>query len=49
VDVSAYINLADTIVDWQHESTQCLSGKVLIGYDFLSISKDRFVPVIPRF
>jgi hypothetical protein len=45
VDVSAYIALADAMVDCQHGSTSCLSGKHLIGYDFLSITKDRFVTV----
>jgi hypothetical protein len=44
-DVLAYISLADTTTDWQHGSTQCLSGKDLTGYDFLSVSKDGFVPV----
>jgi hypothetical protein len=42
-DASAYIALADAIADWQHESAQCLSGKDLTGYDFLSISKNGFV------
>jgi hypothetical protein len=45
VDVSAYIALADTMADWQHGSTQCLSGKDLTSYDFFSISNDGFVPV----
>jgi hypothetical protein len=44
-DTSAYITLADATTDWQHESTQCLSRKDLTSYDFLSISKDRFVPM----
>jgi hypothetical protein len=44
-DASAYIALADVMADWQHRSTQCLSGKDLTGYDFLSVSKDGFVPV----
>jgi hypothetical protein len=44
-DVSAYITQANATTDWQHGSTQCLSGKDLTGYDFLSISKDEFVPV----
>jgi hypothetical protein len=44
-DALTYIALAATMTDWQHESTQCLSGKDLTGYDFLSISKDEFVPV----
>jgi hypothetical protein len=35
-DASAYIALADTTTDWQHGSTQCLSGKDLTGYDFLA-------------
>jgi hypothetical protein len=42
-DVSPYIALADTTVIWQHKSVQCLSGRDLIGYDFLSVSKDGFV------
>jgi hypothetical protein len=44
-DASAYIALADATVDWQLGSTQCLSGKDLTGYNFLSVSKDGFVPV----
>jgi hypothetical protein len=44
-DASAYISLADATIDWQHGSTQCLSGKDLSGYDFLSVTKDGFVPV----
>jgi hypothetical protein len=43
VDASAYISLANTTTDWQHGSAQCLSGKDIAGYDFLSISKDGFV------
>jgi hypothetical protein len=44
-NVSAYIALADAMVDWQHGSAQCLLGKDLTGYDFLSVSKEGFVPV----
>jgi hypothetical protein len=44
-DASAYIALANAMPDWQHGSVQYLSGKDLTGYDFLSISKERFVPV----
>jgi hypothetical protein len=44
-DASAYIALADATPDWQHESAQCLSGKDLTCYNFLSISKEGFVPV----
>jgi hypothetical protein len=45
VDTSAYIALADATTGWQHGNAQCLSGKDLISYDFLSVSKDGFVPV----
>jgi hypothetical protein len=41
----AYIALADVTADWQHESAQYLLGKDLTGYDFLSVSKDEFVPM----
>jgi hypothetical protein len=44
-DTLAYITLADATADLQHGSTQYLSGKDLTGYDFLSISKDGFVPM----
>jgi hypothetical protein len=44
-DVSAYIALADTMTDCQHGATQCLSGRDLTGYDFLSVSNDGFVPM----
>jgi hypothetical protein len=45
VDASAYIALADTVADWQHGSTQCVSRKDFTGYNFLSVSKDGFAPV----
>jgi hypothetical protein len=44
-DASTYIALADATIDWEHGSAQCLSGKDLAGYDFLSITKVGFVPV----
>jgi hypothetical protein len=44
-DALAYIALAGAMPDWQHGSTQYLSGKDLTSYDFLSISKDVFMPV----
>jgi hypothetical protein len=44
-DASAYIALADALADWQHGSVQCLSGRDLTGYNFLSISKEGFVLV----
>jgi hypothetical protein len=44
-DVSSYIALTDATTDWQHGSAQCLSGKDVLGYDFLSVFKEEFVPV----
>jgi hypothetical protein len=44
-NASTYIALANATADWQHGSAQCLSGKDLIGYDFLSVSKELFVPM----
>jgi hypothetical protein len=45
VDASAYIALDDATADWQHGGAQCLSGRDLTCYDFLSVSKEGFVPV----
>jgi hypothetical protein len=45
VDALAYIALANIMTDWQHGSAQCLSRKDLTCYDFLSISKEGFVPM----
>jgi hypothetical protein len=44
-DTSSYIALTNVTADWQYESAQCLSGKDLVGYYFLSVSKDGFVPM----
>jgi hypothetical protein len=38
-DVSSYIALADAMANWWHGGSQCLLGKDLIGYKFLSVSK----------
>jgi hypothetical protein len=45
VDALAYIALADAMAHWQHGSAQCLSGRDLTSYDFLSVSKEGFIPV----
>jgi hypothetical protein len=45
VDGSVYIALVDATADWQHESAQCLSGKDITSYDFLSVSKKGLVSV----
>jgi hypothetical protein len=44
-DTSNYVALADIVVDWQYGSIRGLSGKDFLGYDFLSISTNGFVPV----
>jgi hypothetical protein len=45
-NVLAYIALADAMVEWQHGNTQCLSGKDLTSYNFLSIYKDDLCPCL---
>jgi hypothetical protein len=45
IDASTYIALIDAMADWQHGSGQCLLKKDLSSYDFLSITKDGFVPM----
>jgi hypothetical protein len=44
-DALAYIAPAIAMADQQHGSAQCLLERDLIGYDFLSDSKEGFVPV----
>ena len=44
-DESACIALADSLVDWQHPNATCLSGRDFTGFDFLSATRDGFVPV----
>jgi hypothetical protein len=44
-DTSAFVALADASVDWQYGNIQCLSGQDLLGYDFLSVTRDGFVPM----
>jgi hypothetical protein len=43
-DTSACVAMADSSI-WTHEDVKCLSGLDLSDYDFLSLSKDGFVPV----
>jgi hypothetical protein len=45
MDTSAYIALADAMANWQHGGAQWLLGRDLTWYDFLSVSKEGFVPV----
>ena len=44
-DTSAEVAMADASVEWQHGNIQCLSGLDLSSYDFISVSKDGFVPI----
>jgi hypothetical protein len=43
-DTSTCIAMTDSSI-WTHEDVKCLSGLDLSDYDFLSVSKDGFVPV----
>jgi hypothetical protein len=42
---STFIALAEAPVDWQHPNATCLSGRDLSEFDFLSTTRDGFVPV----
>ena len=44
-DNSACVALADASVDWQHPHATCLTGQDLSEFDFLSATKNGFVPV----
>jgi hypothetical protein len=44
VDTSTCVAMADSSI-WIHEDAKCLSGLDLSDYDFLSVSKDDFVPI----
>jgi hypothetical protein len=46
MDASAYIALADVTPDWQHGSTQCLSGKDLFAMIFLVSPKMDLCPYL---
>jgi hypothetical protein len=43
-DALACVAMTDSSI-WTHEDVKCLSGLDLSDYDFLSVSKDGFVPV----
>jgi hypothetical protein len=43
-DTSACVAMADSSI-WTHEDVKCLSGLDLLDYNFLSVSKDDFVPI----
>ncbi len=39
------VALADSLVDWQHPNATCLTGRNLSDFDFLSATKNGFVPI----
>jgi hypothetical protein len=43
-DTLVCVAMADYSI-WTHENVKCLSGLDLSDYDFLSVSKDSFVPI----
>jgi hypothetical protein len=45
-NASAYIALADAMADWQHRGTQCLLGRGLTSYDFLSAQRKVLCPCL---
>ncbi|WVZ82538.1 hypothetical protein U9M48_029792 [Paspalum notatum var. saurae] len=47
-DTSAFIAMADASANWQHGNAQCVSGLDLTECDFLSVTKDGFVPVVVK-
>lgn len=44
-DTSAEVAMADATFEWRHGNIQCLSGRDLSSYDFISISDGKFVPI----
>jgi hypothetical protein len=46
-DVSACVAMANSS-SWSHYNIKCLSGQDISGCDFVSVSKDRFVPVFVK-
>jgi hypothetical protein len=43
-DVSACVATADS-PSWSHYNIKCLLGQDISDYDFISVSKDGFIPV----
>ena len=44
VDASACVAMADSPI-WTHDDVKCLTGLDISDYDFLSVSKNGFIPV----
>jgi hypothetical protein len=45
-DASACIALADAPVLWTYETTMCLTGVDFSDYQFISINKEGFIPIM---
>jgi hypothetical protein len=43
---SAHIALADASVDWRYGNVECISGQDLSGYNFLSVTRMGFSPIL---
>ena len=44
-DASVCLATAE-VVDWEHPKATCLTGRDLSDFDFLSITKEGFIPTI---
>jgi hypothetical protein len=44
-DEEVYVSVSKSQVDILGGKMECLSGKDLMGYDYISTSKDGFVPI----
>jgi hypothetical protein len=45
VNKDVCIAMIESQVDIQGGNMKCLTGRDLLGYDYVSVSKDRFVPI----
>src|SRR4051812_43285790 len=45
-DNSVYVAMAESSLDWQHPNVTCLTGRDLTEFDFLSATKNGFLPVV---
>jgi hypothetical protein len=44
-DEDVCITMTESKVNIQGKNMKCLTGRDLMGYDYVSIGKDRFVPI----
>jgi hypothetical protein len=44
-DTAMCVALMETPMEWQHGNMWCLTGRDLLGYDFISVERDSFVPI----